>query len=757
MFPQQQHPQHHQLQQHLLQRLLQQPPPPPPSRGVTPSQQQQMLNMRAPGQASLLRANPMLQRALLIQQMQGSLRGFNMAAAPVLQQFFPRATRHSLLGPPPVGVSLKPTRLAFPSMPFQWQNRTFRKDFPRNPERKREADSSSSSTQGQGADETGPHPDISDHKADSKQPLDQTCPQSSEILAESSPDGEPAGKRLKSNVEEFVVEEAPCLLQAEESHLGDGIQGGQINHYLAGEKTETAPTFAIFDLLHFFISGNHPPLTLPILLQYSFCFLEGDNAKEAFPGDVLEEKDFVEEPKTSEVVSSSGSLKVTIQQSSESRAISTTALKPTHWTSEMGTAETSPESVLKFYCYICKTDCCNHQNFQAHMAGVQHQQRLQDIQHMSNVCFVSLLPVMKEQNPLVGMDGDSQKRWCNTCQANFVGDLIKHRRTQEHKLAKRSLRPLCTVCSRHFKTPRKFVEHMKSVEHKQKAKEVRQGEKEHSGPEDSEELITVDAIGCFEEDDDEEEEEEGEEAGMGEELGNEGLLTKQLGLKEMSPKDICGSERYCPNTVYGPDFLVPVAGFLCRLCHKFYHHDSAGRLSHCKSLMHFENLQRYKAMRLQAASFLVEDPSHLDRQKATFAKTEATGPIKEATFQMETCGASREEPGFTAESSSAGRDDVDTQGIVPAVGVADDGTIGLSGTGTLSVSSKADDSGLCGLQTETYGDVGGASSDEADAGNDDHGPEDQDKVKETELSSLDDEDEENEDSRIRRCARRQAR
>lgn len=50
-----------------------------------------------------------------------------MAAAPVLQQFFPQATRHSLLGPPPVGVSLKPARLAFPALPFQRQNRTFRK------------------------------------------------------------------------------------------------------------------------------------------------------------------------------------------------------------------------------------------------------------------------------------------------------------------------------------------------------------------------------------------------------------------------------------------------------------------------------------------------------------------------------------------------------------------------------------------------------------------------------------------------------
>lgn len=56
----------------------------------------------------------------------GNLRGFNMTA-PALQQFFPQATRHSLLGPPPVGVSLKPARLGFPSLPFQRQNRTFRK------------------------------------------------------------------------------------------------------------------------------------------------------------------------------------------------------------------------------------------------------------------------------------------------------------------------------------------------------------------------------------------------------------------------------------------------------------------------------------------------------------------------------------------------------------------------------------------------------------------------------------------------------
>ncbi|XP_032056088.1 cip1-interacting zinc finger protein isoform X2 [Aythya fuligula] len=505
-------------------------PPPPP-------QQQQMLSLRATNQPSLLNANPMLQRALLMQQMQGNLRGFNMTA-PALQQFFPQATRHSLLGPPPVGVSLKPTRLGFPSLPFQRQNRMFRKDFQRVPDRKRELDAGSSSqTQG---DEKMEIPEEVQAGSEQNNNSPSTGPRTP---TESVLNAEPAAKRLKSVTEESALEDA------------------------AGSKEESST--------HGQADGT-------------------DNVKEYAAEDLSKERKFSEEPKAPEVLSSGGSLKVTIQQSSESRAISTTALKPGHWTCEVGTADPSPESVLKFYCYICKTNCCSQQNFQSHMAGIQHQQRLGEIQHMSNVCFVSLLPMVKEQKLLAEKDGETQQRWCNTCQIHFTGDLIKHRRTQEHKLAKRSLRPFCTVCSRHFKTPRKFVEHMKSPEHKQKAKEVRMGEKELGSPEDSEELITVDAVGCFEDDEEEEEEE-----GIGEDeddldvvlVENEDSAAKQTGLKEVSLEDYEGSEKYCPDTAYGLDFLVPVAGYLCRLCHKFYHSDSAARLAHCKSLMHFENFQ----------------------------------------------------------------------------------------------------------------------------------------------------------------------
>lgn len=47
----------------------------------------------------------------------------------------------------------------------------------------------------------------------------------------------------------------------------------------------------------------------------------------------------------------------------------------------------------------------------------------------------------------------------------------------------------------------------------------------------------------------------------------------------------------CPT---GMDFVVPVMGYICRICHKFYHSNSGAQLSHCKSLAHFEKLQKYK-------------------------------------------------------------------------------------------------------------------------------------------------------------------
>eukprot|EP00079_Xenopus_tropicalis_P038279 XP_017952050.1 PREDICTED: cip1-interacting zinc finger protein isoform X6 [Xenopus tropicalis] len=466
MFNQQQ--QFHQLMQ--LQHLLQQQQHPaqhhPTPRSIPPSvqhqQPQQMLNIRAAAPARLINTHPMLQRALLMQHMQGNLRSLSMAA-PTMSPFFTAAARQSILGTPPMGVTVKAPRVGFPGLPFQQPQRMYHKDHHRTYDRKKDGEQS-----------VTPHIKTDDEKQGEKGEMDlppaaSEADEESENLTECSvtDPSEPSAKRARSSSEDGAGE---C-------------------HFHAGEISEEREGV-------------------------------GERSVESQPP---------------EGMSGGRALKVTIQQRSESRTISTTDLVPAHvergFTSS-GSGQTGP----RFCCYICKSNFQSLQAFQSHLVTARHHQRFQAIQHLSNACLVTLMPTAKDpQSSTAGRDGKQQQRWCNVCQVHFSSDLITHLRTQEHKLAKRSLRPFCTVCSRHFKTPRKFVEHMKSPEHKQKSQEA-----------------------------------------------------------DLEPvkEDV---EEYSSEKEYGLDFMVPVTGYLCRLCHKFYPSDSASRLTHCKSLMHFQNVQRYSS------------------------------------------------------------------------------------------------------------------------------------------------------------------
>ncbi|XP_047237673.1 cdkn1a interacting zinc finger protein 1b [Girardinichthys multiradiatus] len=243
-----------------------------------------------------------------------------------------------------------------------------------------------------------------------------------------------------------------------------------------------------------------------------------------------------------------GSLKVTIQQSSDSR--------------EFGQTD---RHTAALHCHVCNLTCRSLQVFQEHLSGRDHLSKLQDITQsiQLNVC------------PLLDRGRHPQtRRWCDTCQNHFTGDIIIHRRTKQHKVSKRQGRPFCPVCQRHFRTPRKFVEHIKSADHKQQV-QLEEGQEE--------ELITVDALGCFEE-----EEEEEEDVEVVDE--NEDTEQSEVVLSEpVNPKE--PEEESDPQLTYGSSFVVPVHGFVCRLCSKFFYRETAARHTHCRTPTHYLNLQ----------------------------------------------------------------------------------------------------------------------------------------------------------------------
>ncbi|XP_058998908.1 cip1-interacting zinc finger protein isoform X9 [Mustela lutreola] len=763
MFNQQLQQQQLQQQQLLqLQQLLQQSPPQAPlpmavSRGLPQQQpQQQLLNLQGANSASLLNGS-VLQRALLLQQLQGldqfamppatydssgltmptatlgNLRGYSLAtpnltppsltppqlATPNLQQFFPQATRQSLLGPPPVGVPMNPSQINLSGRTPQKQARA---PTSSTPHRK---DSSSQTTPME--DESDP-PEGSEEAVESRtnMPKDQgspPCPddimkekrtlaptpesceaseppakrsKSSELPTEKGPPGqlqakvpprarttapkqtqtpellpEPPEARVLPRFQPRVLQiqaqvqpQTPPLTppvdtparhqpqkqaqtQTSPEHVGPrpGQEGvgpqkqarpqapsqapGQVQTQLQKQaQTQTYPQVQPPDQ-----PRGHPPAPspgqppdqtegrlqppprvpvptvepAPELLPDKRDTAAGPEKASPEPGGAqvsMESQDELTggldvgecEKRAREMLGvwgAGGSLKVTILQSSDSRAFSTIPITPVPRAGDSAStapaaASTPSKQTLQFFCYLCKANCSSQQEFQNHMSGTQHQQRLGELQHTSQACLLSLLPVPRDV--LEREDEEPPpRRWCNTCQLYYMGDLIQHRRTQDHKIAKQSLRPFCTICNRYFKTPRKFVEHVKSQGHKDKAEELKMLEKETAG-QDEDHFITVDAVGCFEGDEEEEEDDDDEE----EEIEVEEEFCKQVRSRDISIEEWKGSETYSPNTAYGVDFLVPVMGYMCRICHKFYHSNSGAQLSHCKSLAHFENLQKYK-------------------------------------------------------------------------------------------------------------------------------------------------------------------
>lgn len=245
------------------------------------------------------------------------------------------------------------------------------------------------------------------------------------------------------------------------------------------------------------------------------------------------------------------------------------------------------EGSNKFYCYICSITCHNQQNFQGHMNGLSHQQRLMEIQHMSNACLVTLLPKVQESLQGTRRDGEKRpglQRWCATCQTHFTSNVLEHRRTKEHKLCTRASSPCCTVCKVQFRTSREFVEHMETPEHQQKVQELRES-KRGEGLED---VRALDEKGCLMgEEESEDREDDWEDKSNGQ------------GAPEVTLEDMTDEEQFDPETIYGSSFLVPVAGFLCRLCNRFYQFESMARHSHCRSRQHFQNLKQYRALRKQ--------------------------------------------------------------------------------------------------------------------------------------------------------------
>ncbi|XP_054634763.1 zinc finger protein 638-like isoform X2 [Dunckerocampus dactyliophorus] len=66
---------------------------------------------------------------------------------------------------------------------------------------------------------------------------------------------------------------------------------------------------------------------------------------------------------------------------------------------------------------------------------------------------------------------------------------------------------------------------------------------------------------------------------------------KQLTIKTPTPPD--NTLKFDPTNPVGMEFLAPKTGFFCKVCNRFFSGNRDAQITHCKTLRHFENMQKY--------------------------------------------------------------------------------------------------------------------------------------------------------------------
>lgn len=557
-----------------------------------------------------------------MQQMQGNMRGFGMGGQQ-FRQFFAAGARSSLLGPVPMGMAIKSPMMGFPAArPFHPHPRYYNNNSNTNTITTTAPSASSTFT----TDAAARQPD---RKRDSEQ------------MAAGSTDDQPAASTSTSDEATDKTQTDGAVggveepTQISEEQLGEPVVKRQRTEGSEGPKEQCAvETITIPDTDGEVLSSEGNSNTEDTQPEDCIALEDGGSTGGSDVVEAIEETRAVEMHSCLSAPSPSGKqtedhqqVNLPAEEASQDKDASL-ATADNQDEEEEGVADGSN----KFYCYLCSITCHNQQNFRSHMNSISHQQRMMEIQHMSNACLVTLLPRVQESLQGANKDGEKKsdsKRWCATCHTHFTSSITDHRRTEEHKLASRIDMSSCSICKKHFKNSQMFLEHLQSQEHRQKLQET--------GCEALAKLTALDTDGFSLEEEEGNEMEEVEERQSIE--GTQG--DRQDGwssLKEVTLNDMSSDEQYDPDTVYGSSFLVPVSGFICRLCNKFFNFESSAPHTHCKSLKHFENLKSYRVVVSQKSEAVESSGESLQAADSLRPSTETTTDCSDENLLSDDAG-----------------------------------------------------------------------------------------------------------------------
>ncbi|XP_046547585.1 uncharacterized protein LOC124257533 isoform X2 [Haliotis rubra] len=250
-----------------------------------------------------------------------------------------------------------------------------------------------------------------------------------------------------------------------------------------------------------------------------------------------------------------------------------------------------------FYCHVCDMECCNEQNFRDHMSSTRHKDRMSDVLNVTSKKSSHVEARLKAQEHLKRIES-TRVGFCKVCDQELGIPFLRHKLTTLHKKPEMQVRKGCGWCGvTNFLNFSEVLKHRERQVHKENA--AKYGKKPEVNSDTrrtdmrsgrSSNLVTsrprtAGRPGYSSR----------SSASGRSETSRSGTSRSATSAKSDTKEvDLCPELQFEAETAIGQNYVIPVSGFFCKLCHKFYNTETAAKVTHCQSQAHFTMFKKAK-------------------------------------------------------------------------------------------------------------------------------------------------------------------
>ncbi|BFZ06013.1 hypothetical protein BsWGS_09054 [Bradybaena similaris] len=205
------------------------------------------------------------------------------------------------------------------------------------------------------------------------------------------------------------------------------------------------------------------------------------------------------------------------------------------------------------YCHVCNVSVYDDESFRRHLNGMKHTQRMNSLLTVHQMKSNELKSRIRAEEHLRKIEGKNASGgsdpdfFCKICNNSLTIPWERHRFSNIHKQRQLQVKRGCGWCKVHdFNNFTEVLEHRETEEHKKNA--------ELYGKKDDRDR------------------------------------SRSRDREDSDNEDLTIPEFNAENPV-GVKYIIPVTGYFCKLCHKFYNNEKSAKGSHCQSETHYEKFK----------------------------------------------------------------------------------------------------------------------------------------------------------------------